>query len=77
MPPQENPCRVLLGLHGNSNEGFFLKKLHCLECRLFAVCDLKKPSLAIGKMRCCSFVPTSRMLGQHSVNVLVLSYFVL
>ena len=24
--------RVLLGLHGNSTEGFFLKILYCLEC---------------------------------------------
>ena len=26
---QENPCRVLLGLHGNSTERFFLKNLEC------------------------------------------------
>ena len=32
MQPQENPARVLLGLHGNSTEGFFLKNLYCLEC---------------------------------------------
>ena len=32
MQPQENPCRVLLGLHGNSTERFFLKNLYCLEC---------------------------------------------
>ena len=25
--------RVLLGLHGNSTEGFFLENLYCLECR--------------------------------------------
>ena len=24
-------CRVLLGLHGNCTEGFFLKNLYCLE----------------------------------------------
>ena len=33
-----SPCRVLLGLHGNSTEGFFLKNLCCLEC--MAVCRL-------------------------------------
>ena len=32
MQPQENPCRVLLRLHGNSTEGIFLKNLYCLEC---------------------------------------------
>ena len=26
------PWRVLLGLHANSTEGFFLKNLYCLEC---------------------------------------------
>ena len=31
MQPPENPCRVLLGLQGDSTEGFFLKKLYCLE----------------------------------------------
>ena len=31
MQPQENPCRVFLGLQGNSTEGFFLKKLYCLQ----------------------------------------------
>ena len=34
MQPQENPRRVLLGLHGNSTEGFLLKNLYCLECIL-------------------------------------------
>ena len=32
MQPQENPARVLLGLHGKSTEGFLLKNLYCLEC---------------------------------------------
>ena len=32
MQPQENPARVLLGLHGNSIEGFFPMNLYCLEC---------------------------------------------
>ena len=32
MQLQENPCSVLLGLHGNSTEGFLLKNLYCLEC---------------------------------------------
>ena len=32
MQPQENPCRVLLGLHGDCIEGFFLKNLYCLQC---------------------------------------------
>ena len=32
MQPQENPARVLLGLHGNSTERFLLKNLYCLEC---------------------------------------------
>ena len=32
MQPQENPCRVLLGLHGDCTEGLFLKNLYCLEC---------------------------------------------
>ena len=32
MQPQENPCRVLLGLHGNSTERFLIKNLICLEC---------------------------------------------
>ena len=31
MQPQENPCRVLLGLQSNSTEGFFLKNLYCLD----------------------------------------------
>ena len=31
MQPQENPCRILLGLHGNSTEGLFLKNLYCLQ----------------------------------------------
>ena len=31
MQPQNNPCRVLLGLHGYCTEGFFLKNLYCLE----------------------------------------------
>ena len=26
------PCKVLLGLHGDCTEGFFLKNLYCLEC---------------------------------------------
>ena len=33
MQPQENPARVLLGLHGDITEGFLLKNLYCLECR--------------------------------------------
>ena len=32
MQPQENPARVLQGLHGNSTEGFLQKNLCCLEC---------------------------------------------
>ena len=32
MQPQDNPCKVLLGLHGDSTEGFLLKNLYCLEC---------------------------------------------
>ena len=32
MQPQENPCRVLLGLHSNSTQGLFLKNLYCLQC---------------------------------------------
>ena len=32
MQPQENPARVLLGLYGNSTEGFLLKNQYCLEC---------------------------------------------
>ena len=32
MQPQENPARVLLGLHGNSTERFLLKNLCCLDC---------------------------------------------
>ena len=28
MQPQENPARVLLGLHGNSTEGLLLKNLY-------------------------------------------------
>ena len=32
MQPQENPARVLLGLHVNSIEGFLLRNLFCLEC---------------------------------------------
>ena len=32
MQPQENPARVLLGLHGDCIEGFLLKNLYCLEC---------------------------------------------
>ena len=32
MQPQENPAKVLLGLHGNSTEWFFLEKLYGLEC---------------------------------------------
>ena len=31
MQLQENPARVLLGLHGNSTEGFLLKNLYYLE----------------------------------------------
>ena len=31
MQPQENPARVLPGLHGNSTEGFLLNDLYCLE----------------------------------------------
>ena len=34
MQPQENPARVLLGLHGNNTEGFLLKNLYCLECNV-------------------------------------------
>ena len=34
MQPQENPARVLLGLHGNSTQGLLLKNLFCLECTL-------------------------------------------
>ena len=33
MQPQEKPARVLLGLHGDSTEGFLLKNQYCLECR--------------------------------------------
>ena len=32
MQPQENPSRVLQGLHGNSTKGLFLKNRYCLEC---------------------------------------------
>ena len=32
MQPQAKPCRVLLGLHGDNTERFFLKNLYCLEC---------------------------------------------
>ena len=31
MQPLENPAR----LHGNSTEGFFLKNLYCLECKVY------------------------------------------
>ena len=37
IQPQENPARVLLGLHGNSTQGFFLKNLYCLECTVWSV----------------------------------------
>ena len=40
MHPQENPCRVLLGVHGNSNRGLFLKNLYCLECTHFHLCPI-------------------------------------
>ena len=36
MQHQENPCRVLLGLHGNSTKGFFLMNLYCLECIVYS-----------------------------------------
>ena len=32
MQPQDNPARVLLGLHGDSTEWFLLKNPYCLEC---------------------------------------------
>ena len=37
MQPQENPCRVLLGLNGNSTEGFFFKEpiLFSVYCLIF------------------------------------------
>ena len=35
MQPQQNPARVLLGLHGNSTERFLLKNLYCLEQKMF------------------------------------------
>ena len=38
MQPQENPCRVILGLHGDCTEGFFLKNLYCLDCILEFFC---------------------------------------
>ena len=38
MQPQENPARVLLGLHGDCTEGFLLKNLCCLECTYVFVC---------------------------------------
>ena len=41
MQPQENPARVLLGLHGDSTEGFCLKNLYCLECRSATMVFLK------------------------------------
>ena len=34
-----NPERTM-GLHGNSTEGFFLKKLYCLECLFIYKLDL-------------------------------------
>ena len=34
MQPLENPARVRQGLHGNSTEGFLLKNVYCLECRV-------------------------------------------
>ena len=34
MQPRDNPARVLLGLHGDSTQGFFLNNLYCLECIL-------------------------------------------
>ena len=36
MQPLENPCRVLLGLHGNSTERFFLNNLYCLEFKVWS-----------------------------------------
>ena len=36
MQPRENPFRVLLGLHGNSTEVFFLKSLYRLEHTWYA-----------------------------------------
>ena len=38
MQPQENPARVLLGLHGNSTEGFLLKNLYWLLRALPLLC---------------------------------------
>ena len=37
MQPQKNPCRVLLGLHGNGNVRFYLKNLFCLECQCISL----------------------------------------
>ena len=34
MQPRENPAKVLLGLHGDSTEGFLLKNLYCLEWKI-------------------------------------------
>ena len=31
MQPQENPCRVLLGLHDDCTEGFFLNNCRALR----------------------------------------------
>ena len=42
MQPQEDPARVLLGLHGNSTERFFLQNLYCLE---FKPTDQMSPSI--------------------------------
>ena len=56
MQPQENPTRVLLGLHDNSTEGFLLKKLYCDICSLmhmsklhmFGDCDIIIMIIMIG-----------------------------
>ena len=47
MQPQKNPCRVLLELHGNSTEGFFLKNLYCLECMFARICVINRKRAVI------------------------------
>ena len=52
MQPQENPARVLLGLHGDCTEGFFLKNLYCLECS--RPIDVQRPLAFVSRQHCCS-----------------------
>ena len=71
MQPQENPCRVLLGLHGDCTEGFFLKNLYCLDCMTN---KSVMTFISVNKISVCLSVCHLILMGCYIIQLTVIDF---